>query len=147
MSRIRNSSTRYFFQQLLTQFVWKRYIKCQFVDKQGMFLRKDNLRRVAKKTVTSTQLEDMAVRLNERLDKIDKTLHQMNNKRDGEVRELHAKIDALFYDNEVIKHQLMLEEEIRKYGQEIERLSSFVQRAIQDIDAALSGGVDLKKQA
>lgn len=53
---------------------------------------------------------------NENFDKITNQLNTITNK-----------IDLLYYENEIIKHQLLLEEEIRKCEQEVDLLSSLLQ--------------------
>lgn len=52
----------------------------------------------------------------------DKITDQINN--------ITNKIDLLYYENEIIKHQLLLEEEIRKCEQEIDILSSLLKQVL-----------------
>ena len=52
----------------------------------------------------------------------DKITDQLNN--------ITNKIDLLYYENEIIKHQLLLEEEIRKCEQEIDILSNIINKVI-----------------
>jgi hypothetical protein len=46
---------------------------------------------------------------------------------------LDSKIDSLYFDNEIIKHQLLLEEEIRKCSDEIDNLSLIIQKTISEL--------------
>jgi hypothetical protein len=46
---------------------------------------------------------------------------------------LDSKVDNLYFDNEIIKHQLLLEEEIRKYTDEIDNLSLIIQKTISEL--------------
>jgi hypothetical protein len=47
------------------------------------------------------------------------------------------KLDVLFYENEIIKHQLLLEDEIRRYNDEIINIKDKVHKTIKDIDECL----------
>ena len=55
-------------------------------------------------------------------DNFDKIHFQLNT--------ISNKIDLLYYENEIIKHQLLLEEEIRKCEQEIDILSDIINKVI-----------------
>ena len=55
-------------------------------------------------------------------DDFDKIRTQLNT--------ISNKIDLLYYENELIKHQLLLEEEIRKCEQEIDILSNIINKVI-----------------
>ena len=46
---------------------------------------------------------------------------------------LDSKVDSLYFDNEIIKHQLLLEEEIRKCSDEIDNLSLIIQKTISEL--------------
>ena len=46
---------------------------------------------------------------------------------------LDSKVDNLYFDNEIIKHQLLLEEEIRKCTDEIDNLSLIIQKTISEL--------------
>ena len=46
---------------------------------------------------------------------------------------LDSKVDNLYFDNEIIKHQLLLEEEIRKCSDEIDNLSLIIQKTISEL--------------
>lgn len=46
---------------------------------------------------------------------------------------LDSKVDNLYFDNEIIKHQLLLEEEIRKYTDEIDNLSLIIEKTISEL--------------
>lgn len=47
---------------------------------------------------------------------------------------LDNKINMLYFENEIIKHQLLLEEELRKYNDEIDNLKSLIEVKIKDIN-------------
>jgi len=49
------------------------------------------------------------------------------------IKSLDSKIDNLYFDNEIIKHQLLLEEEIRKCSDEIDNLSVIIQNTISEL--------------
>lgn len=49
-----------------------------------------------------------------------------------------SKIDAFSYDNEMIKHQLLLEEEIRTYYDEITSLKNTIDKTLKDIDQVIN---------
>ena len=51
---------------------------------------------------------------------------------------IENKIDTFCYDNEMIKHQLLLEEEIRKYYDEITSLKSHINTSISEVDKIIS---------
>jgi hypothetical protein len=55
-----------------------------------------------------------------------------NNNKDlsTQLNTISNKIDLLYYENEIIKHQLLLEEDIRKCEQEIDILSSLLKQLI-----------------
>jgi uncharacterized protein (DUF342 family) len=53
------------------------------------------------------------------------------------------KLDVLFYENEIIKHQLLLEEEIRRYNDEIANIRYKVNKTLEDIDNIINKS-DLK---
>lgn len=44
------------------------------------------------------------------------------------------KLDILYFENEIIKHQLSLEEDIRKYEQEINNMSNIINNTIDNIN-------------
>jgi hypothetical protein len=58
-----------------------------------------------------------------------------------DLEELSLKIDknvtSFYYDNEIIKHQLQLSEEVRKYSDEIENLRTLATNARDSIDKLL----------
>lgn len=51
---------------------------------------------------------------------------------------IDSKIDSFYYDNEIIKHQLLLEEEIRKYYDEITSLKLTIDTTMKDIDELIT---------
>lgn len=59
------------------------------------------------------------------------------NKQQSNVEQLEYKIDSIHFENEVIKHQLMLEEEIRKYDDELTMLRHKVNESLKEIDETL----------
>lgn len=68
---------------------------------------------------------------------IDRKLSEINNKImdfDEKLNEIYSKIDLLYYENETIKHQFLLEEDIRKYECEINSLSNIINKTIQEIE-------------
>jgi hypothetical protein len=48
------------------------------------------------------------------------------------------KTDAIFYDNEIIKHQFSIEENIRIYSDTIDSLKISIEKSINDIDQILT---------
>jgi hypothetical protein len=48
------------------------------------------------------------------------------------------KTDAIFYDNEIIKHQFSIEENIRIYSDTIDSLKLSIEKSINDIDQILT---------
>jgi hypothetical protein len=64
------------------------------------------------------------------LNKISTVENNINTK----ISLLDSKIDNLYFDNEIIKHQLLLEEEIRKYTDEIDNLSLIIQKTISELN-------------
>lgn len=53
------------------------------------------------------------------------------------IDNLSSKIDTIFYENEVIKHQFLLEDEIRKYNDEILNLKTEIKTVLNDINTIL----------
>ena len=56
------------------------------------------------------------------------------NKTQDKLEILCGKLDMLYFENEIIKHQLSLQDEIRKYSDEIDNLSSIIEKTIIEID-------------
>lgn len=69
---------------------------------------------------------------------INEACKRINEKNKTEINEnitiINDKLDILFFDNEIIKHQLLLEDEIRKYGDEINNLSLIINKTIKTIE-------------
>lgn len=76
---------------------------------------------ISKLEIIKNNEPDSSNNTNEKFDKINNQLITITNK-----------IDLLYYENEVIKHQLLLEEEIRKCEQEIDILSSLVKKLMSN---------------
>jgi hypothetical protein len=51
--------------------------------------------------------------------------------------ETYNKIDLLYYENETIKHQFLIEENIRKYEFEIDNLKTSINTTIEMINTIL----------
>jgi uncharacterized protein (DUF342 family) len=68
-------------------------------------------------------------------------LSNMNKQMEMQVKKIselntstQKKLDVLFYENEIIKHQLLLEEEIRRYNDEIANIRYKLDKTLEDID-------------
>lgn len=55
----------------------------------------------------------------------------------GLILSLNSKIDNIFYENEIIKHQFLLEDDIRKYSDEIDNLNKEVNNMLENINCIL----------
>lgn len=78
----------------------------------------NQIKKIVSEHITSHKvLEDKII------DKINEQLTAISNK-----------IDLLYYENENIKHQLLLEEDIRKYEEEITNISNIVNKTIEYIN-------------
>jgi hypothetical protein len=53
------------------------------------------------------------------------------------TKQMNDKLDGLFYENEVVKHQLQLQEDVNKSLNEVVVLQDKVQQAIDDINSIL----------
>lgn len=53
------------------------------------------------------------------------------------LNEINNKINDFYFENELIKHQLLLEENISKYNDELEALKVNIKNTIDDIDVVL----------
>lgn len=60
----------------------------------------------------------------------DNNITENYDKISNQLNTIVNKIDLLYYENEIIKHQLLLEEEIRKCEQEIDILSDIINKVI-----------------
>jgi uncharacterized protein (DUF885 family) len=74
-------------------------------------------------TETTNDNETYIYKLVENYDKITNQLNCISNK-----------LDILYFENEIIKHQLSLEEDIRKYEQEINNMSNIINNTIDNIN-------------
>lgn len=98
----------------------------------------------------NTKIDDTINKLNNKIDYtyenknieeyiIDEACKKINEKNKNEIKEnitaINDKLNILFFDNEIIKHQLLLEDEIRKYGDEINNLSLIINNTIKTIDS------------
>jgi len=59
------------------------------------------------------------------------------------TKDQDKKLDVLFYENEIIKHQLLIEEEIRKYNDDINNIKDKINRKILEIDNILYDQVNM----
>lgn len=89
-------------------------------------------------TEQKLSIEEYFIKLNERLDN-NKEFCTQNVYEKLDI--INNKIDMLYYENETIKHQLLLEEDIRKYECEINTLSNIINKTILDIDKILTGSI------
>lgn len=85
-----------------------------------------------------TLIEEYFTKLNEKLDNNKEFCIQNVYEK---INEIYNKIDMLYYENETIKHQLLLEEDIRKYECEINTLANIINKTILDIDKILIGSI------
>ena len=85
-----------------------------------------------------TLIEEYFTKLNEKLDNNKEFCIQNVYEK---INEIYNKIDMLYYENETIKHQLLLEEDIRKYECEINTLANIINKTIVDIDKILIGRI------
>lgn len=116
-------------------------IKEYFEDKFEDILK--NIKQVEKTDKLNLFLENYKNEIVTNFEKIILKLEDLkNNKQDNEnnnnnikehfdkitnqLNTITKKIDLLYYENEIIKHQLLLEEEIRKCEQEVDILSSLL---------------------
>lgn len=67
-------------------------------------------------------------------DKIINTKLQVILKENSKTTE---KLDSLFFENEIFKHQLSLEDDIRRYIQEIDDLSEIIAENVKIIDSLI----------
>jgi gas vesicle protein len=67
------------------------------------------------------------------LDKINQQSDAANNTYDILIK-VDNKINMLYFENEIIKHQLLLEEELRKYNDEIDNLKTLIDKKINEIN-------------
>jgi predicted HTH domain antitoxin len=77
---------------------------------------------------------------NNKLDKcsdIDNKLQSLIKTTELNNTTLVKKLDMLFYENETIKHQLLIEEELRKYDDEIISLKSKIQSTLNEINVLI----------
>lgn len=80
------------------------------------------------------------------LDKLRNSQHALDNNVSATLdlaRDLSHSMASLHYENEVIKHQLLLEEELRKYDNEIESLKLKVEETLQEVNELIT---DLTQQ-
>lgn len=114
-----------------------------YIEEQKNFVKEDNINNLDKlDAIFSNYKKDLVDTLetiistyntfNKSTD-IDTVLKSINNS----VISLSSKIDSVFYENEVIKHQLLLEDEIRKYEDEISNLKTQVKHILDDINQIL----------
>ena len=75
----------------------------------------------------TTSLDTQQQDLNKRIEELSNFLNSMN-----------FSINGLFYENELIKHQLSLEDDIRKYHDEIENLKLLANNIKNSIDSMLT---------
>jgi hypothetical protein len=61
------------------------------------------------------------------------SINELNNI----LKNIDNKVDGFFFENELIKNQLSLEEEIRKYNDDIESLKVRVENIVLEIDSVL----------
>jgi predicted HTH domain antitoxin len=73
---------------------------------------------------------DTVVDINSKLQNLIKTtdLHNVN---------ILKRLDMLFYENEMIKHQLLIEDELRKYSEEIYNLKQKIQSTLNDVTSLI----------
>lgn len=81
---------------------------------------------VIKNNETTCDNETNIYNLVENYDKINNQLKSISNK-----------LDNLYFENEIIKHQLSLEEDIRKYEQEINNMSNIINNTIDNINMTI----------
>jgi hypothetical protein len=86
----------------------------------------------------SSLIDDYFTKLNDKIDKINENHKDIVYEK---INEIYNKIDMLYYENETIKHQLLLEEDIRKYECEINTLANIINKTILDIDKILIGSI------
>lgn len=65
------------------------------------------------------------------------SLISVNDKFENKLDMIINKTDAMFYDNEIIKHHFLIEENIRFYCDTIDSLKVSIDKSINDIDNVL----------
>ena len=65
------------------------------------------------------------------------SIQSINDKFENKLDMLINKTDAMFYDNEIIKHHFLIEENIRFYCDTIDSLKVSIDKSINDIDNVL----------
>lgn len=55
------------------------------------------------------------------------------------ISTVDTKLNSLFYENEIIKHQLLIEDELRKYSDEISSLKTEIKNVLDDINSIVNG--------
>lgn len=72
------------------------------------------------------------------IERLQQSIRNLQNKYDDsqiieKLNEINQKIDGLYFENELVKHQLLVEEQVRKCNQEVDSLQTKVQLIIDDI--------------
>jgi hypothetical protein len=75
------------------------------------------------KSEFNNQMKEMDNNNNDNVADIQSSLHQID-----------AKVDGFYFENELVKHQLTLEEEIRKYNDDIDSLKLIINNTTSEID-------------
>jgi hypothetical protein len=80
------------------------------------------------------------VNYNKRLDAfvdINSKLQNLIKTTDSHNVNVLKRLDMLFYENEMIKHQLLIEDELRKYSEEIYNLKQKIQLTLNDVTSLI----------
>lgn len=116
-------------------------LKCYF---KNLLVEHTTEMRLEKSKFTKLILEEfltISKRISEKNDFLNNMVESINDLNvtiDTNNKTTNSKLDGLFFENEILKHQLSLEDDIRRYIQEIDDLSESVNGNIKIIDEYLS---------
>jgi hypothetical protein len=109
-------------------------LKCYF---KNLLIEHTNEGRLEKSKFTKLILEEF-LDISKKITRNTDILNNLNGTIDANNTTINSKLDGLFFENEILKHQLSLEDDIRRYIQEINDLSETVNQNIKIIDEYLT---------
>lgn len=82
----------------------------------------------------NVQSDDFTIKLNSYNAELNNRIEQLNKL----LSSINSSVNGFYYENEMIKHQLVLEDDIRKYNDEINGLKLLATQMKESIDSILS---------
>ena len=105
------------------------------LKKEMVIYKKDTERDVSK---ILTLFENVNKSIDEKLIKLNNIIQTGDENMINKFDIIDVKLNSIYFENEIIKHQLSLEDEIRQSIEEIENINSFVNATIQKIDTLIN---------